>query len=104
MQGYDGKLDDAKVIAMVSDKDDNDSSNNSNGLNGQYANHFRVGLNAFEFIIDFGQFYEGNKKANFNSRTITSPAYAMELMNMLAKSLCEYEADFGKIEDFHSDV
>ena len=96
----DGKLDNAQVIEMVSNEDDNTSAI-KNSLKGQYANHFRIGHNAFEFIIDFGQFYEGSKKADFNFRTITSPAYAMELMEMLAESLHEYEANFGKIEDLN---
>jgi hypothetical protein len=26
---------------------------------GRYANYFQIGHNAFEFIIDFGQGYEG---------------------------------------------
>jgi len=102
MQRYDGKCVNAQVIEMVSDEDDNTNAN-KNGLKGQYANHFRVGHNAFEFIIDFGQFYDGNKKADFNFRTITSPAYAMELMEMLAESLREFEANFGKIEHLNND-
>jgi hypothetical protein len=32
-----------------------DSSITDEELEGQYANHYRVGYNAFEFLIEFGQ-------------------------------------------------
>lgn len=82
---------------MQSSDDENDGADYI--LKGHYANHFRIGHNAFEFIIDFGQFYEGNKRAQFSFRAITSPAYALELRNMLSDSLHEYEESFGRVVD-----
>jgi hypothetical protein len=54
-----------------------------------------VGHNAVEFVIDFGQFYDGNKEATFHTRIITSPAYANELLAVLKKSIGDYDRAFG---------
>lgn len=40
-------------------------------LEGRYANYFKVGHNAFEFVLDFGQFYPGSEKAELCTRIIT---------------------------------
>ena len=49
-------------------------------VEGRYANYFKIGYNAFEFVIDFGQLYPegepGDKKARFHTRIITAPVYA----------------------------
>ncbi len=34
-------------------------------LTGQYANYYQVGHNAFEFVLDFGQYYPENGEAQF---------------------------------------
>jgi len=68
-------------------------------LEGKYANHYRVGQNAFEFVIDFGQFYEENEQARFHTRIITSPAYAKELLVTLREAIETYEQNFGIIYD-----
>jgi hypothetical protein len=72
---------------------------------GRYANFFKVGYNAYEFIIDFCQFYPANgcchesEKAELCERFITSPAYAKALLKVLEKSVKEYEETFGYIEE-----
>lgn len=66
---------------------------------GRYANHFKVGQNAFEFIIDFGQFYPENGKEQFHSRIVTSPHYAKALSEILQDSIASHEKRFGKIRD-----
>lgn len=63
-----------------------------------YANYTEVGYNAFEFIIDFGQHYEGQGQARFHTRIITSPAYAKGILGTLQASLEAYEVSFGAIE------
>ena len=68
-------------------------------LQGLYANHYRVGHNAYEFVIDFGQWYEGDAQARFHTRITTSPRYAKELCDLLLQSLQAYERSFGAIGD-----
>lgn len=67
-------------------------------VEGRYANHFKVGYNAFEFVLDFGQFYPEYGNSAFHTRIITSPSYAKELMGVLQDSIIEYEQIHGKIK------
>jgi Protein of unknown function (DUF3467) len=64
---------------------------------GRYANHFHIGHNAFEVILQFGQFYEGNKQGVMHTKIVTCPAYAETLLELLSRSLKEYEKTFGPI-------
>jgi hypothetical protein len=64
-------------------------------VEGRYANYFKVGHNAYEVVLEFGQFYEGNAQPNMHTRIVTSPAYAMTLMEVLRDSLERYERAFG---------
>ena len=69
-------------------------------LEGRYANFFKVGHNAYEFVIDFGQSYEDNAdRENIHSRIITSPAYAKHLLSILSQAVGQYEADYGAIDE-----
>jgi hypothetical protein len=52
-------------------------------IEGRYANYFMVGHNAFEFVIDFGQYYSENEEAEPCTRIVTSPCYARELLETL---------------------
>ena len=65
---------------------------------GRYVNYFKVGHNAFEFLLDFGQFYPESDKAQLHTRIITSPTYAKALLEILRESLDRYEQTFGCIE------
>ena len=67
-------------------------------LEGRYANYFKVGYNAFEFLFDFGQYYSGNEEAELYTRIITSPCYAKELLATLQESIERYEKVFGDIQ------
>ena len=53
------------VIAM--DHTDEDPQE-AGRLEGKYANYFKVGHNAFEFVLDFGQYYPANGEAQFHTR------------------------------------
>ena len=64
---------------------------------GRYANHFSIGHNAYEVILQFGQFYEGNSQPVMHTRIVTGPAYAQGLLQLLSRSLQEYESTFGPI-------
>ena len=66
---------------------------------GRYGNHFKVGFNSFEFILDFGQAYDGVSVALHHTRIITGPAYAKALAHLLHESLAAYEQTYGTIPD-----
>ena len=66
-----------------------------NALEGRYANYFRVGHNAFEFVIDFGQFYKNDKDVRLHTRIIINPESMRNLLEVLSKSSEEYEQAFG---------
>jgi hypothetical protein len=73
-------------------------SQDSEKLEGRYANYFKIGYNAFEFVIDFCQCYEEDKEEQFHTRIITNPSYAKNLLSTLQKSIEEYEKTFGTIK------
>ncbi|WP_140628250.1 DUF3467 domain-containing protein [Methylibium rhizosphaerae] len=63
-----------------------------------YANQFEVGFNAFEFLFDFAQDYaDGNSGAATHTRIVTAPAYAKVFLDLLDRSIGNYEAQFGAI-------
>ncbi len=64
---------------------------------GRYANYFKVGHNAVEFLLDFGQFYPESDEKQLHTRIITSPIYAKALLEIIRKSLDQYEQIFGAI-------
>jgi hypothetical protein len=65
---------------------------------GRYANYFKIGFNAFELIIDFGQCYTDAEEAQFHTRIITNAKYGTELLRTLRGSLEEYEKTFREIQ------
>jgi hypothetical protein len=66
---------------------------------GSYANYFKVGHNAFEVLLDFGQCYPESDRARIHTRIVTSPTYAKALLRTLEESLQRYEQTFGVIEE-----
>ncbi|SOE87103.1 Protein of unknown function [Burkholderia sp. YR290] len=66
-------------------------------MDGQYANYFQIGQNAFDFVLDFGQFYTDEDRVHLHTRIITGPVYAKVLLGVLRDSVDEYEAKFGMI-------
>ena len=75
------------------------ASRSGKKIEGKYANYFMVGHNAFEFVIDFGQYYSENEEAEPCTRIVTSPCYAKELLETLRESIERYEKVFGDIKD-----
>ncbi len=66
-------------------------------LEGRYANYFKVGYNAFEFVIEFSQFYPESEEAELCARIITPPIYAKTLLEILQESIERHEQTFGVI-------
>jgi hypothetical protein len=72
-------------------------SDDSSQREGRYANYFKVGHNAFEFILDFGQLYSESERAQFHTRIITGPVYAKSMLAILKEAIDRYEQTFGTI-------
>jgi hypothetical protein len=69
----------------------------SQKLEGRYANYFKIGHNAFEFVIDFGQSYSGNDETELCARIVTCPVYAKAFLKALQDSIETFEATYGSI-------
>jgi len=65
---------------------------------GRYANFFKVGHNAFEFLVDFGQLFPGTHEGHLHTRIVTSPVYVKELLETLKEAVDRYELTFGPID------
>jgi hypothetical protein len=72
-------------------------TNKGNGIQGQYSNRLKVGYNGYEFVLDFAQYHIGEKKEDYHTRIITTPAYAKSLLDVLQKSIDQYEKSYGSI-------
>jgi len=66
---------------------------------GRYANYFEVGHNAFEFVLDFGQFFPSMGMPQFHTRIITSPAHAWAMLVTLQEAVERYQRTFGPIRE-----
>jgi hypothetical protein len=58
----------------------------------------RVGYNAYEFVLDFGQEYDEDGEAPPHTRVVTPPPHAKAFAELLVKSLSQYEERYGPIE------
>ncbi len=63
---------------------------------GVYANYFEVGQTAFEFVIDFGERYRGQRPSACHTRIVTSPTYARALLETLSDAIEKYSQRFGE--------
>jgi hypothetical protein len=72
-------------------------------IRGRYANYFRVGFNAFEFVIDFGQLYSEKERATLHTRVITNPEIAKNLNAILQDSLAQYSENYEDISSHEDD-
>lgn len=75
----------------------NEGPREAGELEGRYANYFKVGYNAYEFLLDFGQYYKEEESAQLHSRIITSPVYAKTLLDFLRECIGRYEEQFGAL-------
>lgn len=65
---------------------------------GRYANYFRIGFNAYEFVIDFGQEYAPGSE-RIHTRIVTSAPLARNLSETLEKSLRDFDSRFGPAKE-----
>ena len=73
------------------------SSADEHAITGKYSNYFKVGHNAFEIVIDFGQYYTGEPKPQIHTRIITTPPFGLAFLTILKKTLREFEREVGPI-------
>ena len=81
---------------------ENETPPDSEAPEGKYANYFKVGHNAFEFVMEFAQVYSEPSVERVHTRIVTSPVYAKELLEVLQKAVNEYEEAFGTIPKHES--
>ena len=79
-----------------------ESHTGSDGPEGKYANYFKIGHNAFEFVVDFAQRYDDGE-TRCHTRIVTAPRYAKALYVTLRRAVTQYESTFGPIEDGHDE-
>jgi hypothetical protein len=65
---------------------------------GVYSNAANIIHNKNEFIFDFAIILPGKNAAKVQSRVITSPAHAKQLMTALQNNISKYEQSFGEIK------
>jgi hypothetical protein len=78
---------------------DEDTPDDGQKLEGRYANYFKVGHNAVEFLIDCGQLYHESEEVQLHTRIVTSPVYAKNLLEILQDAVERYEERFGEIRE-----
>jgi hypothetical protein len=54
---------------------------------GRYANAFRVGFNAFEVVIEFGERFSESEAESTHTRIVTNPVFARALLDSLSDAL-----------------
>jgi hypothetical protein len=65
---------------------------------GVYSNFFMITNSISEFIIDFGKIVPGLPSAKINSRIITTPQHAKQLLQILDKNIKAFEDKNGDIK------
>jgi hypothetical protein len=63
-------------------------------IKGHYVNYFEIGHNAFEFVLNFSQFYPESDETKHCARIIISPGCAKELFIILGESIEQYIENF----------
>jgi hypothetical protein len=63
----------------------------------RYSNYFEVGHNAYEFLIDFGQYQPEVSEVVLHTRIVAGPTLTKLLHEMVEKAISEYESENGPI-------
>ena len=67
------------------------NSPNERSVDGKYTNYCTVCHNAFEFLLEFGQFSPKDKNTNVHTRIVASPACIKFLAQLLRESIEQYD-------------
>jgi hypothetical protein len=65
----------------------------------RYANYFEVSHNAYEFLIDFGQFQPEAGSVQMHCRMAMGPTHAKLLSAVLRDAVGQFEEEHGAIAD-----
>jgi hypothetical protein len=63
----------------------------------RYANYFEVGHNAYEFLLDYGQYQPDTSSVVLHTRVALGPTHAKMLATMLNSAVERYEREHGAI-------
>lgn len=63
----------------------------------RYSNYFEVGHNAYEFLIDFGQYQPEVSEVVLHTRIVAGPTLMKLLHDMVRDAITKYEAENGAI-------
>ncbi|MGD9161903.1 MAG: DUF3467 domain-containing protein [Desulfobacteraceae bacterium] len=66
-------------------------------LEGRYADRFHVGYRSSVFVLDFEQSFMDEEKEHIHTRIITSPEDAKIFLELLQKTIGQYEKSHGAI-------
>ena len=58
-----------------------------------FANHFAIGFNDEEFLLQLGRMYEGQASPSIVLTAITTPRYARQLRDLLTDALERYDRE-----------
>lgn len=75
----------------------------AHGGEARYANYLESGVNEAEFVIDFGQLYQGDAKPRLHTRIVTAPAYMKAFVELLQNCVAQYETRYGPIRGIGED-
>ena len=62
---------------------------------GRYMNVFRIGFNAFEVVIEFGERFDEGAPVAMHTRVITNPILARALVDSLTEALSNYDSTYS---------
>ncbi len=68
-----------------------------------YANYCEVGHNAFEFLLDFGQFRPETDSVHVHSRIVAGPVQAKLFARLFSDAVERFEAAHGPIAEVTDD-
>lgn len=76
--------------------------NNSNAqpameLEGRFADRFHIGYRSSVFVLDFEQSFMDEGREHIHTRIITSPEDAKAFLELLQKTIGQYEKNHGPI-------
>lgn len=74
-----------------------EGTHRSDEQEGRYTNYFKIGFNKHEFVLDFGQAYQGGASELHQTRLITGPVYAKVLAQMLLAAIRKYEKKYERV-------
>ena len=64
-------------------------------LERRYVNYLKLGFNREEFVMDFGQYHEGDPEAVLHTGLVTTTQTAQAFLKAIADAVEEWRKEFG---------